>query len=77
MRRALPALGIAIAALALGFPLAWAALSSLVPEAELYRASPVPGAVTTAHYRDLFAERDFWTPVRSSLIVAASTTATT
>jgi ABC-type glycerol-3-phosphate transport system permease component len=67
--------GIALAVIAIGFPLAWAALSSLVPEADLYRSSPVPTALTGAHYRDLFAERDFWTPVKSSLIVAAATTA--
>jgi ABC-type glycerol-3-phosphate transport system permease component len=72
--RAMRALGVAVAVLALGFPLAWAALSSLVPEAELYRVSPVPGTLTTEHYRDLFAERDFWAPVKSSLVVAAATT---
>jgi ABC-type glycerol-3-phosphate transport system permease component len=75
MSRAVRALGIAVAVLALGFPLAWAALSSLVPEAELYRSSAVPGTLTTEHYRDLFAERDFWAPVKSSLVVAAATTA--
>lgn len=75
MTRWLRGLGVAVAVLTLGFPLVWAALSSVVPEAELYRTSPVPGTFTTEHYRDLFAERDFWAPVKSSLIVAAATTA--
>jgi ABC-type glycerol-3-phosphate transport system permease component len=61
---------------AFGFPLYWAAVSSLQPEAELgHQSGLVPTAITGDHYRALFAERDFWTPVRNSLVVAASTTA--
>ena len=60
---------------AIVLPLAWALLASLTPEHELYRArAHVPDDLTTAHYRALFTERDFWTPVRNSLVVAAATT---
>ena len=31
-------------------------------------------ALVLDHYRALFGERDFWTPVRNSLVVAGSTT---
>ncbi|HXI22021.1 MAG TPA: carbohydrate ABC transporter permease [Gemmatimonadales bacterium] len=73
--RALAAVGIALAAAAGAFPLYWAVVSSFTPEAELYRApSLVPSHLVAAHYRALFAGRDFWTPIRNSLVVAGGTT---
>jgi ABC-type glycerol-3-phosphate transport system permease component len=58
------------------FPLYWALVSSLTPENRLFTTpSVVPGALVLDHYRSLFATRDFWTPIRNSLIVAGLTTA--
>jgi ABC-type glycerol-3-phosphate transport system permease component len=65
-------------ALGLGFgvPLLWAVLASFTPETELFaRGQVLPSALTLDHYRDLFAERDFWAPIERSLIVASWTTA--
>jgi ABC-type glycerol-3-phosphate transport system permease component len=58
------------------FPLYWVAIASLTPESRLF-AQPalVPDALVLDHYRALFGERDFWTPVRNSLVVAGATTA--
>lgn len=57
------------------FPIGWAGLSSLRPESDLFgSASLAPARLTLDHYRSLFAARDFWTPIRNSLIVAAATT---
>jgi ABC-type glycerol-3-phosphate transport system permease component len=61
--------------LAFVIPLYWAIVSSLTPEDRLFEApSIVPRALVLDHYRALFAERDFWTPIRNSLVVAALTT---
>ncbi|MHB1224776.1 MAG: carbohydrate ABC transporter permease [Gemmatimonadaceae bacterium] len=58
------------------FPFYWAVVASLTPEARLFQApSLVPRTVVLDHYRALFAERDFWTPIRNSLVVAGATTA--
>jgi trehalose/maltose transport system permease protein len=73
VRRIAGGIGIVAVFAAIAFPLGWAAISSVTPEAELGRAGMLPGAVTGAHYRELFAARDFWTPVRNSLVVAGST----
>jgi ABC-type glycerol-3-phosphate transport system permease component len=61
---------------AIAFPAYWAVVSSVTPEAALY-AGPraAPHAATLDHYRALFGERDFATPIMTSVIVAASTTA--
>jgi ABC-type glycerol-3-phosphate transport system permease component len=58
------------------FPLYWVAIASFTPESRLF-AQPalVPDALVLDHYRALFGERDFWTPVRNSLVVAGATTA--
>ena len=57
------------------FPFAWALLASLRPEAELFGdAALIPRELTLAHYRALFEERDFWIPIRNSIVVAATTT---
>jgi len=60
---------------AMVFPLAWAVVASLTPEERLFAAPAiVPRALVLDHYRALFAGRDFWTPIRNSLIVAGATT---
>jgi ABC-type glycerol-3-phosphate transport system permease component len=65
----------ALALVPLLFPLAWAALSSVTPEHRLFAAPGLaPRTLTLDHYRALFGERDFWTPMRNSLIVAGATT---
>jgi ABC-type glycerol-3-phosphate transport system permease component len=56
------------------FPLGWAALSSLTPESRLFAPPGVPRTLVLDHYRALFDARDFWTPIRNSMIVAGSTT---
>ncbi|MGH9458841.1 MAG: carbohydrate ABC transporter permease [Thermoanaerobaculia bacterium] len=56
-------------------PLAWGFLASLTPEAELFDAALAPSHLTAEHYRSLFVERDFLTPIRNSLVVAGATTA--
>ena len=67
------ATGLLVAAIL--FPLYWAALSSLTPENRLFAAPAlVPRELVLDHYRALFRERDFWTPVRNSLVVAGATT---
>jgi multiple sugar transport system permease protein len=38
------------------------------------RPTLVPGELVLDHYRTLFDERDFWVPIRNSLIVAGTTT---
>jgi trehalose/maltose transport system permease protein len=60
---------------AMVIPLAWAVVASLTPEERLFAAPAiVPRALVLDHYRALFAGRDFWTPIRNSLIVAGATT---
>ena len=65
--------GLLVAAIV--FPLYWAVIASFTPESRLF-ASPtlVPRALVLDHYRALFGGRDFWTPIRNSLIVAGATT---
>jgi ABC-type glycerol-3-phosphate transport system permease component len=56
-------------------PLLWMVLASVTPERRLFEPSGLwKGPLVLDHYRALFAERDFWTPVRNSLVVAATTT---
>jgi ABC-type glycerol-3-phosphate transport system permease component len=76
-RRGWPA-GVALALLVLlsAFPFYWAVVASLTPEAALFREPSLwPRELVLDHYRALFAERDFWTPIRNSLVVAGATTA--
>ena len=57
------------------FPFYWAIVSSFTPEARLFEApSLVPRTLVLEHYRALFTQRDFWVPIRNSLIVAGCTT---
>ncbi len=67
------ALGLALAALLL--PLGWALVASLTPESRLFGGALArPGLPVLDHYRALLRERDFWLPVRNSLVVAGATT---
>lgn len=61
---------------AIALPLVFALRASLAPEQDLYGGGHglFAGALTTEHYRTLFVERDFWTPVRNSFVVASATT---
>ena len=57
------------------FPFYWGVVASLTPEASLFREpSLLPTQVILDHYRALFDERDFWIPIRNSIIVAGTTT---
>jgi ABC-type glycerol-3-phosphate transport system permease component len=57
------------------FPFYWAIVASLTPEAALFRDPSLwPTHLILDHYRALFDERDFITPIRNSLIVAGTTT---
>ena len=57
------------------FPFYWGIVASLTPEASLFREPSLwPTHIILDHYRALFAERDFWIPIRNSLIVAGTTT---
>ncbi len=66
-------LGLLVAASA--FPFYWAVVSSFTPEARLFQSpSLIPQQIVLDHYRILFTERNFWVPIRNSLIVAGTTT---
>ncbi|MEO7987047.1 MAG: carbohydrate ABC transporter permease [Gemmatimonadales bacterium] len=61
--------------LATAFPFYWAIVSSFTPESQLFRSpSLFPRQFVLAHYRALFVERQFWVPIRNSLVVAGTTT---
>jgi ABC-type glycerol-3-phosphate transport system permease component len=67
--------GVAALVVFSAFPFYWALMASVTPEAELFETpSPWPSAPVLDHYRALWDERDFWVPVRNSLIVAGTTT---
>ncbi|HEY8257725.1 MAG TPA: carbohydrate ABC transporter permease [Gemmatimonadales bacterium] len=71
-----PLVAVAALVLATAFPFYWAIVSSLTPEARLFQTpSLIPGTLVPDHYRALFTEREFWVPIRNSLVVAGSTTA--
>jgi ABC-type glycerol-3-phosphate transport system permease component len=57
------------------FPFYWALVASVTPEARLF-AEPTlwPAEPVLDHYRALWDERDFWVPLRNSLVVAGTTT---
>ena len=70
-----PTLVIALLVLGAAFPFYRAVAGSLTPEAQLFDGAPLwPSPPVLEHYRALFAERDFWLPIRNSLIVAGATT---
>jgi len=59
----------------MAFPFYWAFVASLTPEAVLFREPSLwPTHVIVDHYRALFDERDFWIPIRNSIVVAGTTT---
>jgi ABC-type glycerol-3-phosphate transport system permease component len=67
------ALALLVALVAL--PFYWAVVASLTSEAALFAGAPLlPRDPGLEHYRALFRERDFLTPLRNSLAVAAATT---
>ncbi len=71
----LPHLALAVLVVVSAFPLYWIVVSSLTPEAVLFGGTTlVPRELVLDHYRALFDERNFWIPIRNSLIVAGSTT---
>lgn len=73
--RVLGLAGSTLVVLAIALPLYWALIASLTPENRLFGdVSLVPATLVLDHYRALFDTRDFWTPIRNSLIVATSTT---
>jgi ABC-type glycerol-3-phosphate transport system permease component len=56
-------------------PLCWAVVSSFTPESDLFGTpSLIPQDLVLSHYRALFDERDFWIPMRNSIVVASATT---
>jgi ABC-type glycerol-3-phosphate transport system permease component len=74
-RRWAATIGTMLLVLVLLFPVYWAVMSSFTPENRLFGAPAlVPRELVFDHYRALFTTRDFWTPVRNSLVVAGSTT---
>jgi ABC-type glycerol-3-phosphate transport system permease component len=73
--RALVRVLLGLVLLSLSLPWLWALLGSFVPEAQLFDAAlSLPWPPVLSHYRALFEERAFWTPIRNSLLVAAATT---
>lgn len=57
------------------FPFWWALVASVTPEARLFAEPSLwPAEPVLDHYRALWEERDFWIPVRNSLVVAGTTT---
>ncbi|GBD31873.1 Trehalose transport system permease protein SugB [bacterium HR33] len=67
---------VAIAVALLIFPLYWALAASVTVEARLFQApSLLPLRPVLDHYAALFKEREFWLPIRNSLVVAGATTA--
>ena len=76
IRKWWPTLVLALLVIGSAFPLYWAVLASFTPEARLFQApSLLPRELVLEHYRALFTERNFWIPIRNSLIVAGTTTA--
>jgi ABC-type glycerol-3-phosphate transport system permease component len=56
-------------------PLVWMLLASFTPESRLFESRALwRGPFVADHYRALFDERNFWVPIRNSLIVAGTTT---
>ena len=57
------------------FPFWWALVASVTPESRLFAEPSLwPAEPVLDHYRALWEERDFWIPVRNSLVVAGTTT---
>jgi ABC-type glycerol-3-phosphate transport system permease component len=57
------------------FPFYWAIVASLTPDAALFRDPSLwPREIILDHYKALFDERNFFIPIRNSLVVAGTTT---
>ncbi len=57
------------------FPFYWAIVASFTSDAALFaNPSLIPSHLIFDHYRVLFTDRDFITPIRNSLVVAGTTT---
>ena len=57
------------------FPFYWAIVASVTSDAALFRDPSLwPQHIMFDHYRALFTDRDFITPIRNSLVVAGTTT---
>jgi ABC-type glycerol-3-phosphate transport system permease component len=68
-------IGLAVLVLLIAFPLYWAVVASLTPEATLFREPSLwPRTIILDHYRALFTTRHFWVPIRNSIVVAGCTT---
>jgi ABC-type glycerol-3-phosphate transport system permease component len=75
VRRWAPVAVLTLLVAASAFPFYWAVVSSFTPEARLFQSpSLIPEQFVLDHYRVLFTERNFWVPIRNSLIVAGATT---
>jgi ABC-type glycerol-3-phosphate transport system permease component len=73
--RWLPAVVLTGLVVATAFPFYWTVVASVTPEATLFREPSLwPTELTMEHYRALIEEREFWVPIRNSLIVAGVTT---
>jgi ABC-type glycerol-3-phosphate transport system permease component len=74
-RRWWPTVAIGLLVCASAFPFYWTIVASFTPEYRLFQApSLFPRDLVLDHYRALFTERNFWIPIRNSLIVAGTTT---
>ena len=72
----LPWIAVGALILATAFPFYWIIASSLLPESRLFEEPTlIPRELGLEHYRALFAERNFWVPIRNSFVVAGATTA--
>jgi trehalose/maltose transport system permease protein len=70
-----PAVVLLLLVVASAFPFYWAVVASFTSEARLFQGPTLlPGEIVTDHYRALFTQRDFWIPIRNSLVVAGTTT---
>jgi len=74
-RRWIPMAAVVLLVVASAFPFYWTIISSFTPEARLFQSPTLwPSQIVLDHYRALFSERNFWLPIRNSLIVAGATT---
>jgi ABC-type glycerol-3-phosphate transport system permease component len=80
MNRAALALLLLVGLAGILLPFGWMVSVSFLPESTLFGGAPEAAGgiaferLTLDHYRALFSERDFWLPIRNSLVVAGSTT---
>ena len=75
LQRWAAALALAVLLALIAFPFYWAVVASFTPEATLFRQPSLwPRELILDHYRALFREREFWVPIRNSLVVAGATT---